>query len=267
MAEKEQQTLNEQHLPEIRRQRIARLVREMGSVAIPMLEARFGISAMTVRRDLMALEQEGKVRRTRGGAVPAGFAGYEDSFQKRLEEAQAEKSRLARAAIALLKPGETVFVDSSTTSYYFVRQIISEGLQVTILTNSLPVTELFTKNETPNVGVVGIGGTLRKLTASYVGPHALHLVRSYFADKTFLSARGLTNTGHLTDPDTLEAEVKRAMIEQSRESILLIDKRKFEHRALSVITHVSNMRQVLAADAPEDRLKTIAEGGVGIMRA
>lgn len=253
-------------VPAERRRRAIKLIRETGSVTVAALEAEFGISPMTARRDLAILEQEGRVQRTHGGAILPGFAAHEDSFQHRMEEAPVAKERLARAVTALLRPGETIFLDSSTTAYYAVRQILAESLPVTLLTNCVPIMELVADKEAPHVDVVGMGGSMRKLTRSTVGPHTVRTVMGHFADKTLLSINGLTAEGHLTDPDTLEAEVKRAMIEHSDEPILLVDGSKFEHRSLSVVAHVSDMARVLAADAPEDRLRSLAEMGAEIVR-
>jgi DeoR/GlpR family transcriptional regulator of sugar metabolism len=251
-------------MPEERRRRIAGLVREAGSVTVALLETEFGISPMTARRDLVALEEEGRVRRTHGGAVLPEYAGHEDSFWYRLDEAVEAKERLAGAAVGLLEPGDSVFLDCSTTTYYVARRILREGPRVTLLTNSVPVMELFMKNETPKTGIVGVGGLMRKLTLSFVGPHAAATISAHSADKAFVSVKGVTREGFLTDPDVLEAEVKRAMIEHSGEPVLLADGSKFEKRGLSVITHASKVSRALVADAPEERLQPLALAGVEV---
>lgn len=251
-------------VPEERRRRIAERIREHGSVTVAMLEAEFGVSPMTARRDLSALEADGRARRTHGGAVLPGVAGHEDSFLQRLEVAVEAKQRLARAAVALLEPGETVFIDSSTSAYYAARRVLTDGLKATLLTNSVPVMDLLSEKDWPNVDLVGVGGSLRKLTLSFVGPQAVRAVEAFFADKVFLSVKGLTPDGYLTDPDPLEAEVKRAMIKRAEHSVLLVDESKFEQRGLSVIAHVSDLAVVLAAGAPEERAKALADAGIEV---
>lgn len=253
-------------VPEERRERIARLVKRTGSVRVAALEKEFGISPMTARRDLVALEQVGRVQRTHGGAVFPGFAGHEDSFQRRLEEGVGAKERLARAAVGMLESGETVFIDSSTTAYYVARTIFEESLRVTILTNSVPVMELFTTNKAPNVELIGMGGALRRLTLSFVGPHTVRAIAEHFADKVFLSVKGVTHDGYLTDPHPLEAEVKRMMIERSEDPVLLVDGSKFEQRGLSAIAKVAEVSLALTADAPEARLETFTGAGVDVRR-
>ena len=254
-------------MPEERRRRIARLVREAGSVTIGSLEAEFGISSMTARRDLATLEEEGRVRRIHGGAILPEFAGHEDSFWYRLEKAVGEKERLAEAAVELLEPGASVFLDSSTSAYYLARRLLREGPRVTLLTNSVPVIELFMRDEAPKTDVIGVGGLMRKLTLSFVGPHAVEMISAHSADKAIISDNGVIREGYLTDPDLLEAQVKRAMIEHCEEPVLIVDGSKFEKRGLSVVTHVSKLSRVLAADAPEDRLEELALTGVEVHRA
>lgn len=254
-------------MPRERRRLIAEKVRKVGSVTVAELETEFGVSSMTVRRDLDHLERNGQIERTHGGAVLSGFAGHEDSFQQRLGEAVPLKERLARAAVALLVTGEAVFVDSSTTAYYAARRVMDEGIRATLLTNLVPTMELFSIREAPNVKLVGFGGELRQLTHSFVGPQTTQAIRTHFADKAFISVKGVTCEGYLTDPDPLEAEVKRVMIERSAEPILLVDGSKFEQRGLHAIGHVSDFALVLAADAPTVRFTELAEIGVEVRRS
>src|ERR687894_2678726 len=251
-------------LPEQRQQQLAELVRETGSVTVPELEEEFGVSAATARRDLAVLERQGKVKRTHGGAVVPGLTQHEDSFQQRLGEAVEAKKRLARAATSLLGEDETVFIDSSTTAYYAAQHILADVSQVTFLTNLMPAMELLTTIESENVDLIGVGGTFRALTLSFVGPCAVRTIESYLADRVFFSVRGVTPEGHLTDSNPLEAEVKRAMVRQASRPVLLVDGRKFERRGVRVITHVSEGSPVLVGDAPKARGEGPAESGVGV---
>ena len=226
------------------------------------LEEELGISSATARRDLATLENQGKVRRTHGGAVLPGVTQHEDSFQQRLGEAVEAKERLARVAAALLGADETVFVDSSTTAYYAARRMIADRPSVTCLTNLVPVMELFSAAYPSGASMVGVGGIFRALTLSFVGPCAVRTVESYLADRAFVSVKGITAEGYLTDADPMEAEVKRAMIRQSDKPVLLVDGRKFEQRGFSVITHVSEISEVMTADAPQPHVEALENLGV-----
>jgi DeoR/GlpR family transcriptional regulator of sugar metabolism len=239
-------------------------VREAGSVTVAGLEKELGISAATARRDLTLLERQGKVKRTHGGAVPPGLTQHEDSFQQRLGEAVEQKKRLARAAAALLEADETVFIDSSTTAYYAARRILAGTSGVTFLTNLVPVMDLFSNADPSGRSMVGLGGIFRALTLSFVGPCTIHTIESYMADRTFLSVKGITSEGYLTDINPLEAEVKKAMIRHAERPVLLVDGRKFEQRGFSVIDHVSEVSLVVTADARRSHVEALEALGVEV---
>jgi DeoR/GlpR family transcriptional regulator of sugar metabolism len=255
---------NRADIPERRQQRIAELVRELGSVTVAALEREFGVSPATARRDLAELERQGKVRRTHGGAVLPDFAQHEDSFQKRLGEAVEAKKRLAGAASALLQTEETVFIDASTTAYYAVRRMLADASNVTFLTNLLPVMDLFSTADPSSVSMVGFGGMFRALTLSFVGPCTIRMIESYRADRTFFSVKGITSDGQLTEANPLEAEVKRAMIRQAASPVLLVDGRKFERQGLSVITHISEVSLMMTADARQSDVEALEDFGVEV---
>jgi DeoR/GlpR family transcriptional regulator of sugar metabolism len=251
-------------LPEQRQQRIALRVREAGSVTVAGLEKELGISAATARRDLTLLERQGKVKRTHGGAVPPGLTQHEDSFQQRLGEAVEQKKRLARAAAALLEADETVFIDSSTTAYYAARRILAGTSGITCLTNLVPVMDLFSTADPSRTSMVGLGGIFRALTLSFVGPCTIHTIESYLANRAFLSVKGITAEGYLTDINPLEAEVKKAMIRHSERPVLLVDGRKFEQRGFSVIAHVTEVSLVITADAGRAHVEALEDLGVNV---
>jgi DeoR/GlpR family transcriptional regulator of sugar metabolism len=240
------------------------LVRETGGVTIAGLENELGISAATARRDLAVLERQGKVKRTHGGAIPPGLTQHEDSFQQRLGEAVDQKKRLARAAATLLEDDETVFIDSSTTAYYAARRILAGTSSVTFLTNLVPVMDLFSTADPSRTRLVGLGGIFRALTLSFVGPCTIHTIESYMSDRAFISVKGITPDGQLTDINPLEAEVKRTMIRQSERPVLLVDGRKFEQRGFSVIAHVSEVCLVITADARQSYVEALEALGVDV---
>jgi DeoR/GlpR family transcriptional regulator of sugar metabolism len=251
-------------LPEQRQQRIALRVLEAGSVTVAGLEKELGISAATARRDLTLLERQGKVKRTHGGAVPPGLTQHEDSFQQRLGEAVEQKKRLARAAAALLEADETIYIDSSTTAYYAARRILAGTSGITCLTNLVPVMDLFSTADPSRTSMVGLGGIFRALTLSFVGPCTIHTIESYLADRAFLSVKGITAEGYLTDINPLEAEVKKAMIRHAERPVLLVDGRKFEQRGFSVIAHVSEVSLVITADAGRAHVEALEDLGVNV---
>jgi DeoR/GlpR family transcriptional regulator of sugar metabolism len=251
-------------LAESRRAAIADLLRSSGSVTVGELEERFGISSMTARRDLAELERQGVARRTHGGAVLPAISAHEDSFVQRLETAPEAKRALAAAAVATLTSRQSVFLDSSSTAYYVAQRIVEEGLEVTVITNSLPVMDLLATGAAPNVELIGVCGTLRRLTRSFVGPYAVHTVLGHFADRLFLSVKGVTRDGALTDADPLEAEVKATMIAHAQEAFLLIDDSKLHARGLNAVGRVADLAGVFAYGAGPRALGALRAAGVEV---
>jgi DeoR/GlpR family transcriptional regulator of sugar metabolism len=249
-------------VPAQRRELIAARLRAAGSVSVAALESEFGISAMTARRDLHALEREGRARRTHGGAVTPSLVSQEDSFERRLQQSQASKERLGRAARELVEDGEAVFVDSSTTAYFAVRSVLESGLRLTVLTNSVPVMELVSRTELPQTDLIGLAGSLRKSTRSFVGPLTVEAIERHFADKALFSVNGIGPGGVLTEADPLEAEVKRLMLERSRSSILMLDGSKFERAGLSAISGIHGVGKVLVTDATPAQIELLTNAGV-----
>jgi DeoR/GlpR family transcriptional regulator of sugar metabolism len=251
-------------LAESRRAAIVDLLRSAGSVTVGELEERFGISSMTARRDLADLERQGLARRTHGGAVLPAISAHEDSFVARVETAPEAKQALAGAAVATLAPRQSVFLDSSSTAYFVAQRILEEGMQLTIITNSLPVMELVGTSASPNVELIGVGGSLRRLTRSFVGPFAVHTVLGHFADRLFLSVKGVTRDGALTDADPLEAEVKATMIAHAEEAFLLIDDSKLQARGLNAVGRVADLAGVFAYAAKPAALAALRATGVDV---
>ena len=251
-------------LAESRRTAILEMLRASGAVSVAEVQSKLGVSLMTARRDLAELARRGLAQRTHGGAVIPSISAHEDSFAQRLTTATDAKLALARAAAELLNPRDTVFLDSSTTSYFVARQILDAGIETTLLTNSLPIMQLVGSQAPPNVDLVAVGGLLRPLTQSFVGPYAVRTIEGHFVDHTFLSIKALSTTGVLTDADPLEAEVKRAMIGQASQAVLLIDRSKLTARGLNAITPVAELSLVIAHGTRNDDLKVLLDSGVAV---
>lgn len=243
------------------------MIRVSGSVSVADVEERFAVSSMTARRDLAELERRGLARRTHGGAVLPAITSHEDSFKSRMHRSSAAKALLGKAAAAMVTEGETLFLDSSSTAYHVARALLDGGGHHTVITNSQPIMDLVASHPTSETELIGVGGTLRRLTRSFVGPIATHAVQAHFADRVFFSIKGLAGDGELTDADVLEAEVKRTMVDRSQDAVLLIDGTKLSTRGLSVITHISHVGHVVAAGLAADDASHLAMFGVPVVLA
>ncbi len=251
-------------VPAQRRELIADLLQARGSVTVAELEREFGMSAMTARRDLRELERQGRARRTHGGAVIPQTTRKEDSFRSRMEQAADAKERLGAAAATHVGDGEAVFVDSSTTTYAAIKYLLLTGRRLTVLTNSIPVMDLVAQTDAPNVSLIGLSGSLRAATRSFVGPHTIDAIERHFADKLIFSVKGVTRDGTLTEADALEAEVKAAMAARARESLLLVDGSKFQATGLNAIADVDAIGGVLVADTTKEHIAPLRRRGITV---
>ena len=248
-------------LADARRAEIRERLRAAGSVTVSELEEQFGVSSMTARRDLAELERRGLARRTHGGAVLPAIAAHEDSFTSRLEVASEAKGALAVTAAGAVVEEESVFLDSSTTAYHVARELLDRGVRATVITNSLPIMDLVASHPSTAIDLVAVGGMLRRLTRSFVGPSAVATISAHIADRVFFSVKGVTTDGALTDPDALEAEVKRSMIAHAEHSILLLDESKLSTHGRSVLGRLSDVSSVLVHGVGAERLSELRAAG------
>lgn len=137
---------------------------------------------------------------------------------------------------------------------------------MTVVTNSLPAIAAVGNVDAPNVDVIGLGGGLRKLTRSFVGSETVRAIRNVFVDRLVFSVKGIELGGFLTDPDVLEAEVKRAMVERARTVVLVATGQKFHERGLHVIAHAADVHLAYLADAPPDGAQLLENARVVVHR-
>jgi DeoR/GlpR family transcriptional regulator of sugar metabolism len=251
-------------VPAERRRLILERLRERGSISTAALERDFGISLMTARRDLAILAESGAARRTHGGAVLPELAAHEDSFQSRVVKHTDAKVRLAKAVAQTIASEETLFVDSSSSAYFVVRELLAADIRVTLLTNSQPVMTLVAAADNPLVEMIGLGGRFRKLTSSFVGPETVQSISEYFADRVIFSVKAIEKSGYLTDPDPDEAAVKRAMIMRARHATVVSEASKFDGHGLNVIIAASDLDAAYVERAPKAQLEILRAAGVEV---
>jgi DeoR/GlpR family transcriptional regulator of sugar metabolism len=251
-------------VPAERRRLILERLRERGSVTTATLEEDFDISPMTARRDLSILAENGLAHRTHGGAVLPELAAHEDSFQSRMNQHVEAKVRLARAVAETVASEETLFIDSSSTAYFVVREIVDAEIRVTLLTNSQPVMTLVGASDSQLVELIGLGGRFRKLTSSFVGPETLQSISSFFADRVIFSVKAIERSGYLTDPDPDEAAVKRAMIMRSRNVTVVSEATKFDGHGLNVIVAAGELDTAYVEQSPTDGAQILRAAGVEV---
>jgi len=190
-----------------REQAILAALRSSGRVAVNDLATRLGVSTVTVRKDLDALERRSLLRRVRGGAVGVGAAD-EGSFEMRLRDSREHKQAIARAAAATVRDGDVIAVDSSTTAFYLAREILDRR-NLVVVTNGLRLALLLMEQSSARVLV--LGGVLRRSAGSLVGPIGDVLASRGRIAAGFFGLVALSTTHGLMDISAEEAQTKRVL--------------------------------------------------------
>jgi len=244
---------------------ITSLIRANKIVSVEELSKRFGVSLNTVRRDLDALEEQGILRRTQGGAILQEFGHFAQPFHVRKTEYSKEKEAIGLAAAKLVAENDTIIIDAGTTTQQVARNL--GGLQcLTVLTNSLEVANDLLPNA--NLTVILSGGVLRQPSRSTVGMPAEQFFSQFHVDKAFIGVGGISVETGLTNPNIHETPVKRKMIEAAREVIVVADHHKFEQVSLSPIAPISVVHKIVTdAQTSEATIKKFTALGIEVIVA
>jgi len=238
-------------LVEERRRHIRELVAERGRITVAELVTMFDISQVTVRSDLNALAEIGAVVRTRGGAL-AQRADEDLPIGVKQTLRRAEKMRIAEAAVQLIGEGQTIVLDSGTTTAEIAKQIRGLKLQsVNVITNALNIAVLLAG--APHVTLIMLGGVLRPSSYSLGGPQAEAALQGLHADILFLGFDGLDPEIGVMTPHLLEARLNSRMLEIARSVVAVGDSSKIGRRSLSVIAKIEQVDRIItdAGAAPE----------------
>ena len=249
-------------LIEERRRRICELLRSEGRVMVDALATRFGISQVTIRADLSSLESAGVLTRTHGGAlnVPNGDQPLD---VKQLQH-RVEKVRIAAAAASLIHDGETIILDSGTTTAEIARQIRQLELKsINVITNALNIAALLI--DVPSVRLIVPGGFLRRESNSLSGPMAEAALATLQATRLYLGADGIDPQVGVMTPHLAEAELNAKMIAISRQVVVVADSSKFARRNISLIARVEQVHMLITdRAAPAEAVEQFKQRGVEV---
>ena len=239
---------NQKDLAPQRWERLRRILSQDQVVRVEELAHQLKVSPATIRRDLDELESLGEIRRVHGGAVNTGSRLEEPLFDDKTSVAAREKRRIAEAALKYVQPNDTVFLDGGSTVLELAR-LLKDRSNVTVVTNSLrAAVELSGRG--PRLLV--IGGELRRLSQTTVGPLTRFTICELHVDKAFMGTIGLSLEGGLTTTDPSEAYTKELVMEHAREVILLADSSKAHKISFTRSGRLEKVR-ILVTDKRIDR--------------
>ncbi len=230
-----------------RQNAIQELVRQRGGVRVGDLVRQFGVSDITIRRDLEALAERGLVAKVHGGAAPVDtHSAQEPGFSAKLVRQRAEKEAIAACAADLVSPGTAVALSAGTTTCLLAAHL-TEVADLTVLTNSVPVADVFYRAPRADRTVVLTGG-IRTPSDALVGPFAVAAIANLNLDLLFLGVHGMSPRSGLTTPNLLEAETNRALVAIARQLVVVADHTKWETLGISTIAPLSDAHVLITDD-------------------
>jgi DeoR family transcriptional regulator of aga operon len=246
--------MGKEHRLAERRQQILDAIEKAGQLSVAKLSAQFGVSEVTVRQDLQALNERGLLLRTRGGALSTNTMP-EFSFDVRQHQQAVQKARIGQAAARLVNSGDTIILDASSTVNAIIPHLKNLP-ELTVVTNSLKAA--LSLLDAPQIHVIIPGGHLRRESISLVGPTQNELLKELNIQVGFFGARGVTVEQGLTDVNPSEVAMKRAMVERCSRVVGVLDARKWGKVAAYTFADLGHVHTLITdIEAPHDLVREI----------
>ena len=244
-----------------RRAQILEELDSKGQVFVSELSKSFNVSEVTIRNDLAHLEKQNMLIRARGGAIKIKFykIGIDTPFSDKQKQFFKEKQRIGKAAIEFINDGDTIVLDSGTTTTEIANNL-GKFKDLTIITNALNIASIISINSKINIFMPG--GFIRKKSLSMVGGLAEESFENFFCDKLFLGVDGFDTIHGLSTANVEEAHMNQVMIEIARKVIVVTDSRKFSRRQFAFIAPISKIDVVITDSgiSEEDKRRLINSG-------
>ena len=246
-----------------RRREILNILDKEGKARVTSLARRFSISEVTIRNDLTEMEKEGLLERVHGGAVSTYKTYYRKNIVERLQTNMEEKLRIAAGVVEFIDDGDTLLLNSGTTTMYVVQKLKNKkGL--TILTNSIEIAYEAGMNGS-NIQVLLLGGNINHQFRFTYGDDTIQQLKKYKADKLILAADGVNAVEGITTHYHLEAEVARVMIERVKKTIVVADYTKIGRTGFACIAAADRIDCLVTDNnAPKDEISALGEMGIEV---
>lgn len=220
---------------------IAKILKENKTATVHFLAKELFVSEPTVRRDLKKMEQQGMIKRTFGGAVLNELLNKEIPLSMREHENMNAKDNIAKEAVKLIRDGQVIFLDASSTVFRIVKYLAPFS-NITVITNS-PKASL--KLADLKIKSFCTGGLLLENSIAYVGTYAENFIKNFNADIFFFSSRGITSNGIITDSSIEESDLRRTMLLNSKKNIFLCTSDKIGKQFFYNLTDISKIDRVI----------------------
>lgn len=247
-----------------RKEQIAQIVEDEGRARVSALAARFGVSAVTIRKDLLVLETEHRLVRAHGGAVALKQDRPELAFDVRERLQPEEKARIGTVAARMVTDGESIALDASTTALSLARQLRKlPWHELTVVTNGIRIASELAGQR--GIVVLMPGGRVRWEALSLIGPLGSSIYRKVNIQKAFVGAAGFTMESGLSDAIEEEAQIKRSMVAAAREVVAIVDHTKWERASSATFCRIDRVTSVLTdMEAPAAMVEALRRLGIEV---
>lgn len=236
-----------------------------GMVRVSQLSQELDTTVVTIRHDLTTLEQQGLLQRVQGGAVLPEQVSQSVDFSQRKKLNREKKIAIAAAAAELVQDGDTLFINSGSTTLYFAQQL-KHRKNISIVTNSLSVAmEL---GQVPTFRVILLGGNINAQFAFTSGDDTINQLKLYRANHAFLSVDGICLDGRITTYHSDEAAVSRLMMERSNSTVVTADYSKIGKEGFTYISDGQQMNTLVTDPQAAPRvIESLQDAGVRVIVA
>ena len=231
-----------------RRRKILEILHAQGFCNVTALAKELQVSEVTIRNDLSVLEEQNKVSRIHGGAVPVSETVRSQNFEERIHINQNKKRWIARCAAEQVNNHDTIILDASTTAY-FIADYLKNHQGLTVFTNGIEIA--FKLAENPSNRVILTGGVLRIETASLAGRFGDSILNGVRASKAFLSCTGWSPSLEAMDDDLFEVQLKKEMVNAAESVIIVADATKFTKQGVTAFAPLNRINMVITDDSIE----------------
>lgn len=247
-----------------RRARIAETVGSLGECSVELLARKFGVSEMTIRRDLQTLAEAGRVLRTHGGAATSERVSFEFKFLERVRERQHAKQEIARTAAALVRAGQSVLIDSGTTTLAIAQQLKGRR-DLTVITSSLPIASELQFCDA--IQVYLLGGQIRRQSPDLIGALAESNLENVRADLAFLGADAVDERGFAYNKSPEVARMLVHMAKAARKIFVVADSSKIGRTELMRFGSLRRWDGLITdRDLPRRQAAALARAGVKVLQ-
>lgn len=227
---------------------IVTFVNDLGTVSLDSLAEKFGVSINTIRRDVQYLANEDKIKKVYGGVTTVESSPVQYNEREVINES--EKKSISKSAAALVKEGDTIFIDSGTTTVYMADYLSNRN--ITVVTNNLDF--IIRCKKSNHIKVISTGGLLDQATNSFVDFKYNNHLQAYNIDKAFMASTGISLQNGVTHASPFENEIKKEALKVAEKVYLLIDHTKFNQHALLTYAPFSSIDYIISDSKPDAHL-------------